>query len=128
MIVSGGDAHGNSEANCMAHWLRTRGLAGGRLVLEGRARTTVENARFVAGLLVATAPPCVALVTERYHMRRSAWLLRLALAREGLEAVRVVAWAAPDGVSAGERRRVALVEWFKLGRDHVTMGGNIPRV
>jgi uncharacterized SAM-binding protein YcdF (DUF218 family) len=99
---------GPCEADVMAGWLRERGVASERLVLEREARSTAENARLVAPLLLGVAR--VTLVTERFHMLRSLWLLRRALGPE----VRVEAAPAADALGALARVAVGCRELVSL--------------
>ncbi|CAD7857509.1 MAG: hypothetical protein [Olavius algarvensis Gamma 1 endosymbiont] len=59
------------EADAMAQFLVDLGVPEDKLLLEGRSRNTVENAREIRRLLAAGGMDQVLLVTSAYHMRRA---------------------------------------------------------
>lgn len=59
-------------------FLREAGIAQERIVLEGRSRNTIENARFTADLVKPEAGQRWLLVTSAYHMPRAVGLFRRA--------------------------------------------------
>ena len=72
-VTGGGTAYGNraaTEADKMAEWLIANGLEEGRLIVENRSLTTVENARFTSGILFEQYPQVkyAAIVTSDYHL------------------------------------------------------------
>ncbi|MBN3724358.1 YdcF family protein [Burkholderia sp. Ac-20379] len=73
VIVTGGDPHrhGISEAALYAPLLRERGVTGHDLILEPRSRTTYENAKFTAPILLAEHYDATILITSSYQMRRA---------------------------------------------------------
>lgn len=84
VVPSGGhDALGYSYADVMARTLVEEGVAEQDIWREGRARSTYESAVNVATLLRGKGIRRIVLVTEGYHMPRSAALFR----RAGLEVV-----------------------------------------
>jgi uncharacterized SAM-binding protein YcdF (DUF218 family) len=73
VIVTGGDPHrhGITEADLYAPLLLARGVAVRDLVLERRSRTTYENAKYTAPILLAEHYDETILVTSSYQMRRA---------------------------------------------------------
>ncbi|NIF89245.1 YdcF family protein [Burkholderia sp. Cy-637] len=73
IVVTGGDPHhhGISEAQLYAPLLRERGVAERDLILETRSRTTYENAKYTAPILLAQHYDATILVTSSYQMRRA---------------------------------------------------------
>ena len=64
---------GRGEASCGAAWLLQRGLPPPALVLEHRAQSTRENARFLAQL---TGPLRLLVITQDFHATRCARFAR----------------------------------------------------
>lgn len=79
LVVSGGRGGDESvaEGTAMASWLRERGVAEDRIIVEDRSRTTEENLRFSSELLAARGiePPYL-VATSNYHAPRAALLAR----------------------------------------------------
>lgn len=102
VIVSGGAVRtAKPEAWAMRAALAARGVAAERLVIEDRARTTLDTVRLISpilGTLGARGP--VVIVTSGFHAPRCRALLRASGAR-------VAAVVAPDG----ERRAMGLGPW-----------------
>ncbi|AEA60434.1 YdcF family protein [Burkholderia gladioli] len=73
IVVTGGDPHhhGISEAQLYAPLLREHGVAERDLILETRSRTTYENAKYTAPILLAQHYDATILVTSSYQMRRA---------------------------------------------------------
>jgi hypothetical protein len=113
VIVTGGAIAGPAEAPVMRAWLVARGLDPERVTVEDQARSTIENALLVTPMLRDLEVDRVTLVTSRFHVRRAAVLLRLALRRAKLPSVRVEVHSAPDGPSDG-KRVTAAIEAAKL--------------
>ncbi len=113
LVVSGGAVSGPVEAEVMQRWLASRGVDASRIICEPAARSTAENAAFVAPLLHELDVVRVTLVTERFHMRRSRLLLRRELARVGLYAPLEIA-AAEDELGVAGRALWAAREMVKL--------------
>ncbi|MBA3392583.1 MAG: YdcF family protein, partial [Deltaproteobacteria bacterium] len=103
VVVTGGITHGATvaEAVVMAEALRERGVS--EVLVEPRARTTADNARFVAGLLRPRGARAVWLVTQPFHGRRAARLFRAA----GLEPH---VWHIDDSLEYRDRPRA--VRWL----------------
>ena len=76
VVVTGGGNGSRPEAAAMAEALRARGVPD--VIVEGEARTTAENARFVAALLREAGARSAWLVTQPFHGRRAARLFRAA--------------------------------------------------
>lgn len=76
VIVSGGqgDDEGVSEADAMAVWLRSKGIADERILLEDRSGTTRENLENSFDIIRSHGgDPAdgVAIVTSEYHLYRA---------------------------------------------------------
>jgi uncharacterized SAM-binding protein YcdF (DUF218 family) len=74
-LVSGNDAR---EADYAAELFEGFGIAGTRLLMERRARNTVENAQFSKALAAPKPGERWLLVTSAFHMPRSIGLFRKA--------------------------------------------------
>src|SRR5207244_11663701 len=70
VVVSGGGPAGNSIAAPMRDFLECRGVPRTAIQIETRARSTHENALYVAELL-ARVPGRKVLLTSDYHMFRA---------------------------------------------------------
>jgi uncharacterized SAM-binding protein YcdF (DUF218 family) len=88
LLLSGGGAGPEAEAEIMRRMALARGVPEAALLIEPESRDTVGNARRSARLLAARGGHSVLLVSDRVHLPRAALLFRLA----GLH---VAAWAAP---------------------------------
>jgi len=119
VIVSGGTVRGRpAEAPIMRDWLVAEGLAGARILLETEAKSTYENASHCASIIVQRGFRRVTLVSERYHVLRSRFLLGRALAARGAQ-VELRVSAAPDGLGTFEGLTRRAGELWKLARDIV---------
>jgi len=98
VVATGGVTAGatRAEAAVMAEQLIARGVPAAAILVEDRARSTAENAAFVAALLGDRRR--VWLVTQPFHARRARWLFR----RAGM-APRV--WHIADSIEYRDRRR-----------------------
>ncbi len=74
VCISGGAVRGHVEATVMAERARRLGVPEDALRLDTAAHTTRENAEGVAAMLPAGS--IVWLVTQPFHLRRSAYLFR----------------------------------------------------
>ena len=88
-VVSGGQGKGEdiSEAECMRRYLRDKGVAAGRILLEDRSTSTLENLTFSKEVIEAAGgdPGRVAVVSSSYHLYRAGRLAAsLGMAAEGL--------------------------------------------
>lgn len=83
IITTGGMTNrraGRTEAQAMKDWLVRHGIAPHRIATEGRSRSTVENAKFVAPMLRAGGASGVVVVTTNDHLRRAMANFRSAVA------------------------------------------------
>jgi len=72
LVLSGGSATSvETEADAMREFLRDLGVPDSALLLEGRSRTTRENAIYSAELLRSRGIRRVLLVTSALHMHRA---------------------------------------------------------
>lgn len=77
LILSGGPAHNDwIEAEVMAALARAEGVPEEAIVLEPKARSTRENARFVAERMRVEGWRTVLVVSSPSHLRRAALLFR----------------------------------------------------
>lgn len=107
VILSGGTLNSNPAsppvAQVMYDFLRGHGLDMTNVVVEGRSRSTRENAEQVLQLLTAGAedgrPPAgkIILLTSDYHIRRAGRVF----AKLGMD---VETWPAPDVLKRGSFR------------------------
>lgn len=92
VLVSGGRAwDGLVEADALAAELERAGVPRSALLLERASRTTLENARLTAPLLVELAARSVGLVSCDWHLARALWCFR----RAGIAAEAVPAPSPP---------------------------------
>jgi vancomycin permeability regulator SanA len=117
VVVSGGKSAGQAEGPYMASWLRRRGVAPDRLLVDAHARHTGENAQLVVPLLKRAKVSSVTLVTERFHMRRARMHLRSELRFAGMGDVKVQCHAAPDRLKGLARVGAWCRESAKILRD-----------
>jgi uncharacterized SAM-binding protein YcdF (DUF218 family) len=117
IVVSGGSSAGPAEGPFMARWLEERGVDPRRVLVEGRARHTGENADLSAPLLARAGVRSVTVVTERFHVRRASFHMRAALRSLGLGNLELGARAAPDGLRGLRRVGRFLTETAKIARD-----------
>ncbi|MBK1645068.1 hypothetical protein CKO25_10470 [Thiocapsa imhoffii] len=120
LILSGGSDPAvslTSEARAMQIFLSELGVPLEAMVLEGRSRTTLQNAEFSSALLREEGIKRVLLVTSAFHMRRA----MDAFEAQGLQALPAAAdhAAVPVGAgawipSAGALKNAAFVikEWI----------------
>jgi uncharacterized SAM-binding protein YcdF (DUF218 family) len=79
IVVSGGRAwEGVVEADALAAELETAGVPRSALVLERTSRTTLENARLTAPILVQLGARRVGVVSCDWHLARALWCFRRA--------------------------------------------------
>jgi len=74
IIVSGGYTGNIREANLMKDWLINIYNVKNPIIIENKSRTTDENAKFVAQILLPQKIKHIVLVTQAYHMRRAVML------------------------------------------------------
>src|ERR1017187_9420820 len=83
IVASGGMDHDIVMADIMRQTLENVGVPDGMIWTEGASRSTYESALFTARLLRAKNIHRIVLVTEAYHMPRSAQCFR----KQGLDVV-----------------------------------------
>ena len=83
IVASGGLDHDIVMADVMRKTLESSGVPGNMIWSEGASRSTYENALFTARLLRAKNIRRIVLVTEAYHMLRSAQCFR----KQGLDVI-----------------------------------------
>ena len=99
IIVSGGNPYGPCEAVAMQKWLVEQGIDPKRIHLESQAYSTVENAEFSAPILKSLGVSEVAVITERFHLKRGTTLVKRALKARHLDSINVRSIAAKDHLS-----------------------------
>ncbi|MDR7519612.1 MAG: YdcF family protein [Armatimonadota bacterium] len=82
LIVSGP----GSAARHMAEAAADEGLARERILIEDKADSTLENARYTADLMLQGGLRRAIVVTSGYHARRTAWVFKSEFAPRRLEA------------------------------------------
>ena len=88
-VVSGGQGEGEdiSEAECMRRYLRERGVADSRILVEDRSTSTLENLTFSKQVIEGAGgdPARVAVVSSSYHLYRAGRMAAaLGMEAEGL--------------------------------------------
>lgn len=69
----------------MKNWLVEKGIAADRVIIEDKARDTVENAIYSTEILKKYNPKRVILITSASHIRRGTALLQEAADNAGLK-------------------------------------------
>ena len=100
VVACGGVTRGapRAEAHALAEGLHAGGVPDDALLVEDRSRTTAENAREAAALLVPRGARTVWIVTQPFHARRAV----RHFAHAGLEPR---AWHIADSIQYREPRR-----------------------
>ena len=74
-VVCGGQGDGENitEAKCMRDWLVSNGIDAGRIIMEDRSTSTMENLAFARELIIADGGRIdnTAIVTSSYHLYRA---------------------------------------------------------
>lgn len=100
LVTGGGTASENkkaTEAGQMAKWLIKKGISGDRIIIEDRARSTIENATYGCKLLYQDYPQIksLAVVTSDYHIWRSCLYMNTQASLDayalGMEPMKVIA-------------------------------------
>ena len=94
LILSGGPPGRSGSAARMASDARDHGVSEGRMLLDARAMSTMDNAIGSAQLMEARGLRSAILVTSPYHMRRAIIIFRSVFRRKGLS---VRAFPVQDG-------------------------------
>ena len=83
IVASGGKYHDIVMADVMRQILENDGIRGDMIWTEGASRSTYENGLFTSRLLRAKNIHRIVLVTEAYHMPRSAQCFR----KQGIDVI-----------------------------------------
>ena len=88
-VLSGGQGEGEdiSEAECMGRYLKSKGVNEGRMLLEDRSTSTLENLTFSKQAIEQAGgdPSRVAIVSSSYHLYRACRMASaLGMEAEGL--------------------------------------------
>ena len=88
-VVSGGQGEGEdiSEAEAMRRYLVDKGVADGRILMEDRSTSTLENLTFSKQIIENSGgdPARVAVVSSSYHLYRAKRMAAaLGMAADGL--------------------------------------------
>ena len=88
-VLSGGQGEGEdiSEAECMGRYLKSKGVNEGRMLLEDRSTSTLENLTFSKAAIEESGgdPSRVAIVSSSYHLYRACRMASaLGMEAEGL--------------------------------------------
>jgi vancomycin permeability regulator SanA len=84
VLVSGGAVNTEiAEGHAMARWLVDAGLDRDRLLVEGHARSTTDNADLGLAPLIARGVRRVTVISQPFHVQRVAFNLRVAARRAG---------------------------------------------
>ena len=87
IIVTGGvQKSGITESYLMKNWLVDRGISKDRIIIEDKARDTVENSLNSAQILKENNAKNILLITSASHIRRGMILLQEAVKNNGLNA------------------------------------------
>jgi uncharacterized SAM-binding protein YcdF (DUF218 family) len=85
ILTGGNQKSGVTETYVMSQWCVQRGIPRKRLILEDRAKDTVENALFSSAILRRLRVTHVTLVTSASHVRRGLADLQEACLQRGLK-------------------------------------------
>jgi uncharacterized SAM-binding protein YcdF (DUF218 family) len=85
ILTGGNQKSGVTEAYMMSQWFTQKGISRQRLILEDKARDTVENALFSTAILQRLGVTHVTLVTSCSHIRRGLADLEEACFQRGLK-------------------------------------------
>ena len=114
ILVTGGgtaaDKKDATEAGEMAHWLRKKGIARERILIEDDSTTTGENVKYSYTLLSRHPEiTSVAVITSDYHVPRCCLFLNVRFLMKGspLRVVANASWANGRGVTAEPRKTIA---------------------
>lgn len=129
VIVTGGAVTSTAvEAHVMQRWLVAHGVSPARILVEDKARLSIENAELVMPIVAQvldSREATLTIVTERYHMKRSRTLFERALdhaslSHASLSRVDVREASAHDGLTGSALMQRAIQELGKSLRDVAT--------
>jgi uncharacterized SAM-binding protein YcdF (DUF218 family) len=101
LVVSGGqgDDEPAAEAQAMARYLTARGVPAGRLLEEGRSRSTEQNLRYSKEIIDGLRPGArVVIVTSDFHAFRAALTARRVGLRGQATGARVAGYYEPNAI------------------------------
>jgi len=97
--------------------LKATGLNEDRILLEGHAMTTDQNARYSKPLIITTGAKHVVLALPWYHMPRALFLTRFYLLGTGIKVVPYAPFPTPERWWTRREFRLEFVKfWGSLGR------------
>ncbi len=123
LLCGGATAPGNpesSEASVMADWLCASGISPGRLILENRSLTTVENAAFGCQILAEQYPEVsnLVIISSDYHLplgillfQEATYLWQYEKGNRPYEVVSCTAYITGSGGETFDVRRQASELW-----------------
>ncbi len=119
IILTGGNQKGGvTEAYVMSQWCQHKGISKKRLILEDKARDTIENALYSSVILRRLGVTHVTLVTSASHLRRGLDDLQEACQQRGLH-LEYATLAASKGDAALDREQ----ERLGIYRDVMRLSG-----
>jgi len=83
VLVSGGaPRNGHTEAGAMRSWLRSRGIAASRIIVEKKSASTIGNADYSMKILAGSSKvTSYSLISDSSHLRRASILFLAATVR-----------------------------------------------
>ena len=105
IIVTGGIVYNGkkSEGSVYRELMMDLGVPDNDIIIEGRSRTTEENAEFTKGIIVKNGYKKAALITSATHMRRSKYIFE----KYGAEVV-----PAPTGYLSRYKKSYGIESYF----------------
>jgi len=119
LLTGGNPRSGVTEAYAMRQWLARKRVSEKRLILEDRARDTVENALYSAKILQGLGATHATLVTSVSHVRRGLVDLQEACLQRGL----MLEWATLAAAGGGDTRADPEQERVNVYRDLMRVSG-----
>ncbi|MFC0455491.1 YdcF family protein [Arthrobacter liuii] len=115
LIPSGGQGTDEllPEGTAMARYLQQQGVPPGRIIVEGRATTTMENLEFSRRLMERPDAP-VTVVTSSYHVFRAAMFTRRAGLRAHVTGARTAGYFIPSAFLREFIAILATYRWINL--------------
>ena len=109
-----------SEAGAMFQVMQAEGVPASAVVLEERARSTVENAQYSRAIMQAHGWTTAILVTEPHHIKRAAVIARDVGLNISISPVTdSLGWNTPDARHQnllGDARNLMVYQWGRLRR------------